>query len=85
MVDDLLADTDYLLYANLRRLVPAAGQCAHGPRAHPRTAVETDTAALDAAPAERASLFSVTEALDGLGRAYRDHSPPGRLPGAMGP
>ena len=67
LVNDLLCDDAYLLRADLRRLIQAAdgagsalgrAGCSCGPRA--------------IAAADRAALFSVTEALDDLGASYRD-------------
>ena len=76
MIDDLLHDADYLLYANLRRLIPTTGQ-AHTTHGHACARVlKLTPAAIDATPAERTSLFSLTEALDNLGRTYRDHPMP---------
>ena len=76
LVDNLLADIDYLLHADLRRLVPAA--------AHARTAAGQERArllrlsgrAVTAGPAERLALFSLTEAIDGTDHAFRSHPAP---------
>ncbi|MGH3550751.1 MAG: trypsin-like peptidase domain-containing protein, partial [Pseudonocardiaceae bacterium] len=73
MIDGLLADTGYLLRADLRRLIPAAAhartpaglQRAHILRMTPR--------AIPAEPPERLALLSVTEALDGLDTTFRHH------------
>ncbi|WUH98356.1 hypothetical protein OHR68_33390 [Spirillospora sp. NBC_00431] len=64
MIDELLADDEYLLHADLRKLTPLAG--------HANTAAGNDRArllrltphAVDAPPAARASMFDVTQALE---------------------
>lgn len=71
LINKLLDDDEYLLYADLRRLIPATtnGGPIHDQdrirllRKTPRT--------LDADPATRAALLSVTEAQEKLGNAYR--------------
>ena len=71
LVDDLLTDDRYLLHADLRRLLPVAGQAVTpGGRRRARL-LQLTSRAITARPAERAALFSVTEALDDLGDAYR--------------
>jgi WD40 repeat protein len=71
VVDEVLADHEYLLYADLRRMIPAAGTATtvHG-RERARLLRRTPQA-IDASPSSRASLFTVTEACDHLGNAYR--------------
>jgi hypothetical protein len=70
LIDDLLGDDAYLLYADLRRLMLTAG---HGtsPESRRRTQLLGLTPqALSAGSSERAALFSVTEALENLGASY---------------
>ncbi|MGI9000723.1 MAG: hypothetical protein ACR2GH_03565, partial [Pseudonocardia sp.] len=72
MVDELLAETDYVLHADLRRLIPAA--------AHARTLPGRDTAhllrmtprAIPAAPPDRLAMLSVTETIDSASTTFRD-------------
>jgi WD40 repeat protein len=72
MVDDLLADDAYLLYADLPRIIQVADR-AVSPAARSRARLLGLTPeAVTSGPAERVALFSVTEALDGLGTAYRE-------------
>ncbi|MGH3205787.1 MAG: AAA family ATPase [Streptosporangiaceae bacterium] len=78
LVDDLLRDDAYLLHADLRRLLQVAHR-ADSAAGHGRAQLLRLTPrAITAEPRDRAALFSVTEALDGLGTAYRD-------PGWRGP
>ena len=72
MVDDILSDDAYLLYADLRRLIQVADQAgsAHGQRR--AQLLRLTPRAITAGPRDRAALFSVTEALDHLGTNYRD-------------
>jgi WD40 repeat protein len=66
-LDRLLCDDGYLLHARLDRVVRVAGY-ADGPRARARTQLlQLAPAAIGAAPAERAALFSVADTMDGLG------------------
>jgi len=72
LVDDLLGDDAYLLHADLRRLVRVADE-ADSERGRRRARLLRLTPrAITAGPADRAALFSVTEALDDLGASYRD-------------
>jgi len=78
LIDELLTDDDYLLAADLRRLVPFA-DLARSPAAERRTRLLRLTPeAVTADPPERAALFSVTETLDKLGRNYSGR--PEKLP-----
>jgi WD40 repeat protein len=71
LIDDLLTDDDYLLHADLRRLVLAAGQAA-SPAARRRVQLLALTPEAIAGDAdERAALFSVTQALEGSEPGYR--------------
>ncbi|MGH3550920.1 MAG: hypothetical protein ACRDQU_22920 [Pseudonocardiaceae bacterium] len=73
MIDELLADTDYVLHADFRRLSPAV--------AHARTPAGLQRArllwltprAIPAEAPERLALLSVTETLEDLGTAFRHH------------
>ncbi|MGH8904275.1 MAG: trypsin-like peptidase domain-containing protein, partial [Egibacteraceae bacterium] len=78
VVDELLADDEYLLYADLRRLTPAAARAATPAGRRRARLLHLTPQAIAADPADRAALLSVTEALEGLGSAYRDRPP--RLP-----
>ncbi|MBO0868701.1 MAG: trypsin-like peptidase domain-containing protein [Micromonosporaceae bacterium] len=72
LVDDLLTDDDYLLRAQLRRLLPAAeaAQSAAGrARAH---LLQRTPSAVTAGPADRAAMFSVVNRLDQLDTGFQD-------------
>jgi WD40 repeat protein len=70
-LDDLLADDTYPLYTDLRRLIPAAA-AASAPAARRRARLLRITPrAIDAPPTERATLYSISEAIHGLGTTYR--------------
>ena len=71
-VDDLLRDDAYLLHADLRRLMQAADR-ASSPQGRRRARLlQLTPRAITAGPAERAAMFSVTEALEDLGKSFRD-------------
>jgi WD40 repeat protein len=71
MVDELLADNEYLLHADLLRVIWAAGG-ASSPEGQRRARLLRMTPeAITVSPLERAALFSVTEVLENLGNAYR--------------
>jgi WD40 repeat protein len=72
LVDDLLADSTYLLHADLHRVIQVANQ-AVSPAVRGRGRLLGLTPeALTAEPSERAAMFSVTEALEHqLGNTYR--------------
>jgi len=73
LVDELLGDDAYLLHADLRRLAQVADNATSaGGRLRARL-VQLTPQAIFAGPAERAALFSVTEALEKLGSNYRDY------------
>ena len=71
MVDDILVDDNFLLYADLLRLLPLAGRATSVKgqqrvrllRLAPRSVITAD------AP-NRTAIFSVTEALEGLGDCF---------------
>jgi WD40 repeat protein/KaiC/GvpD/RAD55 family RecA-like ATPase len=76
IIDELLQDDAYPLYADLRRLVPAA-QAAHSTAGRARARLLRKTPqALAAPPAERVALLSVTEAREQLGSSYRQRKEP---------
>src|SRR6266540_9172 len=65
-VDALLGDDAYLLYVDLRRLIPAADEAGTATgRARARLLQRTPLA-VDAEPAQRAAMFSVAQTLDQL-------------------
>ena len=71
LVDEVLTDDAYLLHAELRRLIQVADG-ASSPEGHQRAQLLRLTPqAVTSAPANRAALLSVTEALDNLGTTYR--------------
>ncbi|OLZ66556.1 hypothetical protein AV521_27045 [Streptomyces sp. IMTB 2501] len=71
VMDDLLTDAAFALHADLRRFIPVVG-LAQGAEMRDRAQLLRRTPlAIDASPAQRAALFSVTEAQEGLGRTYR--------------
>ena len=72
LVDDLLADDAYLLHADLRRLIRVADDTASEQGRRRARLLRLTPRAVTAGPADRAALFSVTEALDDLGASYRD-------------
>ena len=71
LVDDLLADDGYLLHADLRRLLQAADDASSASGRRRARLLQLTHWAVTAPPGERAALFSITEALDDLGTAYR--------------
>ena len=72
LADDLLCDNAYLLHADLRRLVQAADGAGSAAGRRRAQLLRLTPRAITAGPADRAALFSVTEALDDLGTSYRD-------------
>jgi WD40 repeat protein len=74
LVDELLADDEYLLHADLRRLIPAASQAATAVGRQRARLLSLTPRAVSAGPEDRAALFSVTEAFEGLGTTYRDRA-----------
>jgi WD40 repeat protein len=71
MIDELLADDEYLLHADLRRLLLFSHQARspHG-RSRGRLLRLTPQAAT-ASPAVRAAMFTVSEAVNDLGNSFR--------------
>ena len=70
MIDDLLLDDDYLLNADLRRLIPLAGNTASVDGRAVARFLRMTPEAIPAAASMRAALFSITAALEGLGRDF---------------
>jgi WD40 repeat protein len=73
LIDDLLADDAYLLHVDLHRLILVGGQAA---TAHARRRIQLiglTPEAFPAGSAERAAMFSVTQALEGMDVSYRAH------------
>ncbi|MFB7338364.1 trypsin-like peptidase domain-containing protein, partial [Streptomyces adustus] len=76
-LDDLLADDVYPLYTDLRRLIPATATATPPARLRARL-LRITPRAIDAPPTERAALYSISEAVHGLGTSYRNlpyHAP----------
>ena len=67
MIDDLLTDDAYLLYADLRRVMQVADDSVTLPGRNRGPLLRLTPNAITAGPADRAALFSVTEALENLG------------------
>jgi len=76
LVDALLGDDEYLLHSDLSRLIQVGGQAVSAPARNRARLLGLTPESVTAGPAERAALFSVTEALDGLGTAYRNELRP---------
>lgn len=76
-VDDLLAETDYPLYADLPRLSVAADRAASEPARKKAELLRKTRGAHLADPSTRAAMFSVTEAQDRLGESFRKPRPAG--------
>jgi WD40 repeat protein len=70
LVDDLLADDAYLLRADLRRLMLAADRAAAPAASRRLRVLELTPEAIPAESGERAALFSVTRALEGMESGY---------------
>jgi hypothetical protein len=73
LVDELLNDTDYLLHADVQRLLQVADKALTQDGRRRAKLLRLTPQAITATPGERAALFSVTEALDNLGTSYREH------------
>ncbi|MEU4582942.1 trypsin-like peptidase domain-containing protein [Kitasatospora aureofaciens] len=71
VINDLLGEDSYPLYADLRRLIPAAKAASSATALARGRLLRKTPQALDAAPADRVALFSVTEAREHLGNTYR--------------
>jgi len=70
LVDDLLADDAYLLHADVRRLILAGGLAASSAARGRVRMLELTPEAIPAGSGERAALFSVTQALEGMESGY---------------
>ncbi|MBV9651067.1 MAG: trypsin-like peptidase domain-containing protein [Pseudonocardiales bacterium] len=73
MIDQLLADTTYVLRSDLRRLIPAAAAACTRAGLERSRVLRLTPRAIAADPPERLGLFSVTETLDELGTAFRHY------------
>lgn len=71
IVDELLADDEYLLFADLRRVLQVGGQAVSSAARDRVRLLGLTPEAVRADLSGRAAMFGVTEALDGLGVAYR--------------
>jgi WD40 repeat protein len=76
MLDDLLADSVYLLYADLTRLLSLADSVTSVDGQRRVRLIRMTPGAIAADPSTRAALFSVTDALENLGSAYTSLSFP---------
>ena len=70
ILDNLLLDFGYLLYADLPRLMEVADDASSLPARRRAQLVRLTPEAIDAAPTDRAAMFSVTEVLERLGSTY---------------
>jgi WD40 repeat protein len=70
VIDELLAEDDYPLYADLRRLIPQARDAGTAATRRRAELLRRTPRAIDAPPPERAALFSMTEVQEGLGTTY---------------
>ncbi|UJW28628.1 hypothetical protein L3Q67_25515 [Saccharothrix sp. AJ9571] len=66
MIDELLLADGFLLHGDLVRLLAAADQARTAPGRERALLVSLTPAAVGAGPAERAALFSVTAAMEGI-------------------
>lgn len=76
LVDDLLTDDAYLIHADLRRLLRAAGSATTPAGQRRARLLRLTPLAATAAPAARAAMFSVTESLERIGDTYSRASKP---------
>ncbi len=70
MIDALLADDEYLLHADLLRLMPFTEQARSAAGRDRARLLQLTPRAISASAMMRIALFSVTEALEKFGRAY---------------
>lgn len=75
ILDDLLCDDDYVLHADLRRLAPISGHAVTPAGRRKARLLQLTPQAVTAERRQRAAMFSVTEALEGLGSAYGGNRP----------
>jgi hypothetical protein len=71
VIDELLADTDYVLHADLRRLIPATDHTHTTAGVKRARVLRLTPQAIPAPPPQRLALLSVTETLEDLGTAFR--------------
>lgn len=76
LIDELLTDPDYTLYADLRRLITAATAATTEAAERTVRLLRRTSDAVDAAPTQRVALFSVTEVLDSTDITDRHHTGP---------
>ena len=72
LIDDLLCDDAYLLYADLRRLIGVADKAVSEQGQRRAQLLRLTPQSISASAQDRAALFSITEALDNLGVSYRN-------------
>src|SRR5258708_3894391 len=72
MIDDLLVDDAYLLQADLRRLLVAAGSVTSAQAQRRIQLLGLTLEAVSAGSGERAAMFSVTQALENTQLSYLD-------------
>ncbi|MGI5243398.1 hypothetical protein [Dactylosporangium sp. CA-139066] len=65
-IDDLLTDDDYLLYADLLRLLPAADRATTDAGRDRARLINLTPQAVTAPPPQRAAMFSITQTLEQL-------------------
>ena len=80
LIDDLLAEDAFLLHADLRRLIPLADYATSKAGRRRSRLLRLTPRAISANSATRTAMFSVSEMLEDLGRAYtmRDSPAPYR-------
>ncbi|MGI5404716.1 trypsin-like peptidase domain-containing protein [Streptomyces sp. CA-135486] len=71
VLDALLGDATFLLHADLRRLIPLEHLAATDEGRRRARLLRMTPGAIDAGPADRAALFSITEAVEDLGKTYQ--------------
>lgn len=76
LIDSLLRDDEYLLHADLRRLLLFSDDAVSAEGRDRDRLLRLTPGAATASPGTRAALFTVTEALDDLGRGFRDTARP---------
>ncbi len=76
VIDYLLTEDNYLLYADLRRLIPLADNARSKDGQNRARMLHLTPRAITANPENRAALFSVTEAVENLGHSYSKTSLP---------
>ncbi|GAA2624735.1 trypsin-like peptidase domain-containing protein [Actinomadura fulvescens] len=80
LIDEVLTDDTYVLHADLSHLIPLAKHAVSSAGRGRTRLLQLTPRAVTASPAERVSLFSLTEALEGLEYAFSRHpAPPGQV------